>query len=68
MHNLEREPVAGGVQDPRVVVWALHAGVQADRLPGQLAGVERARVGQGAERPVEGKTNGVHAVSNIFWM
>ncbi len=68
VHNLEREPVAGGVQDPGVVVGALHAGVQADRLPGQLAGVERAGVGQGAERPAEeGKANNaVHAVFNIF--
>lgn len=46
---LEAEPVAGGVQDPGVVVGALHAGVQPQRLPGQLPRGQWAGVRQGAE-------------------
>ena len=45
---LEAEPIAGGVEDPGVVVGALHAGVQPQGLSRQLAGAQRARVGQGA--------------------
>ena len=47
---LEGEAVARGIQDPGVVVGALHAGVQPQGLPGQLPRVERAGVGQGAVR------------------
>ena len=46
---LEAEPVSCGVQDPGVVVGALHAGVQAQRLPGQLPRGQGAGVGQRAE-------------------
>ena len=46
---LKAEPVAGGVQDPGVIVGALHAGVQPQRLPGQLPRGQWAGVGQGAE-------------------
>jgi len=46
---LEAEPVAGGVEDPGVVVGALHAGVQPQRLPGQLPCGQGAGVGQRAE-------------------
>ena len=48
--GLEAEAVAGGVKDPGVEVGALHAGVQPQRLAGQLAGRQRARVGQRAVR------------------
>ena len=46
---LEAESVSSGGQEPGVVVWALHACVESEGLAGQLAGVERARVGQGTE-------------------
>ena len=46
---LEAEPVAGGVEDPGVIVGALHAGVQSQCLPGQLPCGQRARVGKRAE-------------------
>lgn len=46
---LEGEVVAGGVLYPRVVLRALHAGVQADGLAGQLPGGQGAGVGQRAE-------------------
>ena len=48
MHNLEAEAVPCGVEDPGVVVGALHAGVQAVGEAGELAGAQRARVGQRA--------------------
>ena len=48
--GLEAEAVAGWVEDPGVEVGALHAGVQPQRLAGQLAGRQRARVGQRAVR------------------
>lgn len=46
---LEAEPIAGGVEDPGVVVGALHAGVQSQRLPGQLPRGQGTGVGQRAE-------------------
>ena len=46
MHNLEAEAVPCGVEDPGVVVGALHAGVEAVGEARQLAGAQRARVGQ----------------------
>ena len=45
---LEGETVTRGIQDPGVVVGALHAGVQPQGLPGQLPRVERAGVGERA--------------------
>lgn len=44
------ESVPGRIQDPGVVVGALHAGVEVDCFPGQLAGFQRAGVGQRAVR------------------
>ena len=43
------EPVAGGIQDPGVVVGALHAGVESQGLAGQLPRGHGAGVGQRAE-------------------
>jgi hypothetical protein len=46
--NLETEPVSCGVQDPWVVVGALHACVEAKSFSRKLSGVEGARIGEGA--------------------
>ena len=46
---LEGESVAGGVEDPGVVLGALLARVQPQRLVGQLPRAHRARVGQRAQ-------------------
>ena len=45
---LEWESVAGGVKNPRIVVWAFHAGVKTESFAGKLSGVEGASVGQRA--------------------
>ena len=47
-NNLETEPVSCGVQDPGVVVGALHARVESKSFSRKLSGVEGARVGEGA--------------------
>ena len=47
--SLEGESVAGGVEDPGVVLGALLARVQPQRLIGQLPRAHRARVGQRAQ-------------------
>ena len=47
-NNLETEPVSCGVQDPWVVVGALHACVETKSFSRKLSGVEGARVGEGA--------------------
>ena len=47
---LEAEPIAGGVEDPGIVVGALHAGVQPQCLPGQLPRGQGTGVGQRAVR------------------
>ena len=47
--SLEGESVAGGVEDPGVVLGALLARVQSQRLIGQLPRAHRARVGQRAQ-------------------
>jgi hypothetical protein len=44
--GLKIESLAGGVQQPGVVVGALEAGVQAQRLSGQLSRGQGAGVGQ----------------------
>lgn len=44
----EAKSVARGIQQPRVIVGAFHAGVQPQGLSGQFSGGQRARVGQGA--------------------
>ena len=46
---LEAEPIAGGVEDPGVVVGALHAGVKPQCLPGQLPRGQGTGVRQRAE-------------------
>ena len=48
-NRLETEPIPCRIQDPGIVVRALHAGVEAQGLPGELPGVEGAGVGEGAE-------------------
>lgn len=42
------ETVAGWVEQPWVGVGALHAGEETESLAGQLAGIQRTGVGQGA--------------------
>ena len=48
--GLKAESVSGGVEDPWIVVGALHARVQSQRLSGQLPGGEGAGIWQGTER------------------
>jgi hypothetical protein len=45
---LERESVSGRVENPGIVVGALHASVQAQCFSRKLSGVQGARIGQGA--------------------
>lgn len=47
---LKGEPVSRGVQDPWVIVGALHTSVQTEGFAGEFPRVEGARVGQGAVR------------------
>jgi len=44
------ESITGGIQNPRVVVGALHASVESEDFSGQFSGGKRAGVGQGTER------------------
>ncbi len=44
----EAEPVSGGIEQPGVVVGALHARVESKRLSGELPSRQRARIGQRA--------------------
>lgn len=46
--RLNREAIASGIEDPGIVVGALHAREEAQSLAGQLARGQRAGVGQGA--------------------
>ena len=48
--GLKAESVSGGVEDPWIVVGALYARVQSQRLSRQLPGGERAGIWQGTER------------------
>ena len=78
---LEWESVAGGVEDPGVVVGALHAGVQSKSFSWKLSGVEGASVWQRAvglalvvalllplgEVPKASQLSGVlHPLDNLF--
>ena len=48
--HLETETVSCGVQDPRVIIGTLDAGVKPQRFPRQFSCCEGAGVGKGTER------------------